>query len=65
MGQRAFREFSPEEENQTLLSFEVVSRETEVGGTLGRHIYCLCLQHKTKSARIFFSVVYKWKKRFV
>ncbi len=65
MGQRAFREFSPEEENQTLLSFEVVSRETEVGGTLGRRIYCLCLQHKTKSVRIFFSVVYKWKKRFV
>ncbi len=28
VGQRAFREFSPEEENQTLLSFEVVSRET-------------------------------------
>lgn len=57
VGQRAFREFSPEEENQTLLSFEVVSRETEVGGTLGRRICCLCLQHKTKSARIFFSVV--------
>lgn len=57
VGQRAFREFSPEEENQTLLSFEVVSRETEVGGTLVRRICCLGLQHKTKSARIFFSVV--------
>ncbi len=57
MGQRAFREFSPEEENQTLLSFEVVSRETEVGGTLGRRIYCLCLQHKQNQSG-FSSVLF-------
>lgn len=43
VGQRALREFAPEGKNQMLLFFEVVSRETGVGGTLGRRFCSFCL----------------------
>lgn len=43
VGQRALRGFAPEGKNLTLLFFEVVSRETGVGGTLERRFCSLGL----------------------